>query len=85
MRLCCLSGYILRLSLRGYAFDPVEFAPGLGFTPIALPIMCRYDDRRVERNGMLRRWSCSLAAGFRIYCFIVTMTTIIRLLSSLRV
>lgn len=50
MRLCCLSGCILRLSLRGYAFDPVEFAPGLGFTPIALPIMCRYDDRRVERN-----------------------------------
>ena len=38
-----------------YAFDPVEFAPGLRFTPIALPIMCRYDDGRmvseVVRDG----------------------------------
>ncbi|MBR2856087.1 MAG: hypothetical protein IKB85_01485 [Bacteroidales bacterium] len=38
-----------------YAFDPVEFAPGLDFTPIALPIMCKYDDGRmvrdVERDG----------------------------------
>lgn len=33
-----------------YGFDPVEFAPGLRFTPIALPIMCRYDDGRMVRD-----------------------------------
>lgn len=33
-----------------YAFDPVEFAPGLGFTPVALPIVCRYDDGRMVRD-----------------------------------
>jgi len=33
-----------------YAFDPVVFAPGLDFTPIALPIMCRYDDGRMVRD-----------------------------------
>ena len=33
-----------------YAFDPVEFAPGLSFTPIALPIVCRYDDGRMVRD-----------------------------------
>ena len=38
-----------------YAFEPVEFAPGLNFTPIALPIFCKYDDARhvrdIERDG----------------------------------
>lgn len=37
-----------------YAFEPVEFAPGLNFTPIALPIFCKYDDARrvkdIERD-----------------------------------
>lgn len=33
-----------------YGVDPVEFAPGLRFTPIALPIMCRYDDGRMVRD-----------------------------------
>ena len=33
-----------------YGFDPVEFAPGLRFTPIALPIMCRYYDGRMVRD-----------------------------------
>lgn len=38
-----------------YAFEPVEFAPGLNFTPIALPIFCKYDDARrvkdIERDA----------------------------------
>lgn len=38
-----------------YAFEPVEFAPGLNFTPITLPIFCKYDDARrvkdIERDG----------------------------------
>ena len=33
-----------------YAFDPVVFAPGLDFTPIALPIMYKYDDGRMVRD-----------------------------------
>ena len=33
-----------------YAFDPIVFAPGLDFTPIALPMMCRYDDGRTVRD-----------------------------------
>ena len=32
-----------------YAFDPMIFAPGMEFTPIALPLFCRYGDcRQVE-------------------------------------
>lgn len=33
-----------------YAFDPMVFAPDLTFTPIALPIFCRYDDCRHVRD-----------------------------------
>lgn len=33
-----------------YAFEPIEFAPGLNFTPLALPIFCKYDDSRRVRD-----------------------------------
>lgn len=29
-----------------YAFDPIVFAPDITFTPIALPVYCKYDDCR---------------------------------------
>lgn len=32
--------------LGNYAFDPMTFAPGVEFTPIALPIFCKYNDCR---------------------------------------
>ena len=58
-----------------YAFDPVEFAPGLGFTPVALPIMCRYDDGRivkdVERNGNVEALEIFFGRGIEdilLYC-----------------
>lgn len=58
-----------------YAFDPVEFAPGLGFTPVALPIMCRYDDGRmvkdVERNGNVETLEIFFGRGIEdilLYC-----------------
>lgn len=33
-----------------YAFDPMVFAPDIIFTPIALPIYCKYDDCRHMRD-----------------------------------
>lgn len=33
-----------------YAFDPMVFAPDITFTPIALPIYCKYDDCRHMRD-----------------------------------
>ena len=58
-----------------YAFDPVEFAPGLGFTPVALPVMCRYDDGRmvcdVVRDGNVEALEMFFGRGIDeilLYC-----------------